>query len=107
MYEYLSGLQAKFFKEPEFPELEQKISELYDELADHMNREERKKLLRLFDMTGELQCKITQAGFVAGFRLASGIAKELSLEAAYSFDKDQEEHAALCFRNEKENLLQK
>lgn len=107
MYEYMCGLQAKFFKEPEFPELEQKISKLYDELADHMNREERKKLLRLFDMTGELQCRITQAGFVAGFRLASGIAKELSLEAAYSFDKDQEEQAILSFRNETENNSQK
>lgn len=42
MYEYMCGMQAKFFKEPEFPELEQKISKLYDELADHMNREERK-----------------------------------------------------------------
>ena len=90
----MQALQNKFFKEPEFPELEQGIAELHNELTQRMDREERKKLLRLFDMTGELQCRITQAGFVAGFRLASGIAKELSLEEPYSFDKDEEQQVS-------------
>ena len=91
MYEYMSGLQAKFFKEPEFPELEQEMSSLYDELKQPMEKEDREKLLKLVDIAGEIRCQITEAGFVAGFRLAAGIAKELSLEA----------QAARYFRNER------
>lgn len=107
MYEYMSGLQAKFFKEPEFPEQEKEISRLYEELKQSLDKEYRGKLLKLMDLTGDLHYQITEAGFVAGFRLAAGIAKELSLEEPYSFDRDQEEQAALYFRNEKENLSHK
>ena len=107
MYEYMSGLQAKFFKEPEFAEQEKEISRLYEELKQNMDKENRGKLLQLIDLTGNLHCQITEAGFIAGFRLAAGIAKELSLEEPYSFDRDQEEQAALYFRKEKEYLSQK
>ena len=78
MYEYMSGLQAKFFKEPEFPEQEKEISRLYEELKQSLDKEYRGKLLKLMDLTGDLHYQITEAGFVAGFRLAAGIAKDIT-----------------------------
>lgn len=100
-YEYLSSLQAKFFKEPEFPEEGKEIIRVYEELKQNMDKEERGKLLKLIDLSGDLHYRITEAGFVAGFRLAAGIAKELSLQEPYSFMKEDEEQAAQYFQNEK------
>ena len=94
MFDYMHGLQTKFFKEPVFPDLEEEISQLHQDLSHHVDKETRKKLLRLIDTVGELQSRISLASFIAGFRLALGIAKELSLEEAYSFDKDEEERAS-------------
>lgn len=104
-YEYMSGLQAKFFKEPEFPEQEKEILRLYEELRQTMNKEERGMLLKLMDLTCDLHYRMTEAGFIAGFRLAVGIAKELSLEEPYSFDRDEEQRALGAFRNERAGSL--
>lgn len=94
MFDYMHGLQTKFFKEPIFPDLEEEISQLHQDLSHHMDKETRKKLLRLIDTVGELQSRVSLASFIAGFRLASGIAKELSLEEPYSFDEDEEQRAS-------------
>ena len=90
MYDYMRALQDKFFQKPKFPELEQQMDQVHRELSQQMDRDTRKKLLRLIDTAGELQEKLSLASFVAGFRLASGIAKELSLEEPYSFVEDEE-----------------
>lgn len=105
--DYMCALQAKFFVEPRVPELEQEIDRLHESIAQSLDEDGRRKLLKLIDTTGELQCRITQSGFVAGFRLAGGIAKELSLEEPYSFNRDEEQRALESFRNEKANYLQK
>ena len=90
MLDYMHGLQTKFFKEPIFPDLEEEISQLHQDLSHHMDKETRKKLLRLIDTIEELQSRISLASFIAGFRLATGIAKELSLEEPYSYEKEEE-----------------
>lgn len=94
MFDYMHGLQTKFFKESIFPDLEEEISQLHQDLSHHMDKETRKKLLRLIDTVGELQSRVSLASFIAGFRLASGIAKELSLDEPYSFDEDEEQRAS-------------
>ena len=90
MYDYMRALQDKFFQKPKFPELEQQMDQVHRELSQQMDRDTRKKLLRLIDIAGELQEKLSLSSFIAGFRLASGVAKELSLEEPYSFVKDEE-----------------
>ena len=94
MYDYMQALQDKFFQEPAFPELEQQMDQIHRELSQQLDRESRKKLLFLLDSADELQGRISLASFVAGFRLAAGLARELSFEEAYSFAKDEEKQAS-------------
>lgn len=91
MYEYMYGLNAKFFKAPELNELKQELNRLHRELSAQMDKDTRRKLLQLVDLSDTLQNKVSFAAFVSGFRLADGIAKELGQEKAYSFDDDEEE----------------
>ena len=44
MLDYMCGLQAKFFHAPSFPDLEQEIATLHDELVQKMDREDRRRL---------------------------------------------------------------
>ena len=100
MLDYMCGLQAKFFHAPSFPDLEQKITALHDELVQKMDRKDRRKLLELGDLSDELSSRITLASFTAGFKLAAGIAAELSIDGAYSFDEDEEKRAIHSMQNE-------
>ena len=59
MFDYMHGLQTKFFKEPIFPDLEEEISQFHQDLSHHMDKETRKKLLRLIDTIEELQSRIS------------------------------------------------
>ena len=90
MYEYMRGLQRKFFKEPDFPELRQEINEIHQALTEGKAKPERRKLLKLVDLEAELRDEISLASFAAGFRLAWGIIAELSTEPPYSFAEEEE-----------------
>ena len=90
MYEYMRGLQRKFFKEPDFPGLRQELNELHRELTEDKPRDERRKLLKLVDLEAELRDEVSLASFAAGFRLAWGIISELSMEPPYSFAEEEE-----------------
>lgn len=89
-YHYMRGLQDQFFQELQFPELQQRLDQIHQELSQQMDKETRKKFLYLIDTADELQERISLASFIAGFRLATGLARELSLEDPYSFDKVEE-----------------
>ena len=95
MLDYMRGLQQAFFREPECSELHEEIEQLYQELAALLEKGERRKLLRLLDIMHELQDRVAVANFIAGFRLAAGIAAELGTEKPYSFDEAEEEKGAI------------
>ena len=86
MLDYMRGLQQAFFKEPDCQELHTVIERLHQELAVLLEKGERRKLLRLLDIMHELRDRVVLANFIAGFRLAAGIAAELGTEKPYSFD---------------------
>ena len=97
MLDYMRGLQQAFFKKPDCRELHAEIEQLYQELAALLEKGERRKLLRLLDTMHELRDRIALANFIAGFRLAAGIAAELGTEKPYSFDEAEEKRgAATC-----------
>ena len=50
-----------------------------------LNRPDRRKLLMLIDLEEAERDDVALANFMAGFRLALGIVRELSEEAPYSF----------------------
>ena len=91
MYEYLQALHQRFFQEPEYTELHKEIAELRQELEAELNPTQRKILLRLIDVQGYLKNDVSLESFTAGFKLASGIAKELEADGLYSYDAEMEE----------------
>ena len=100
MLDYMAGLQAKFFHAPCFPDLEQEITTLRNELAQKMDREDKRKLLKLGDLADELSSRLILAGFTAGFKLAAGIAAELRADGFYSFAEDEERQAVRSMEHE-------
>jgi hypothetical protein len=101
MYEYMKALQQRFFKVPACEDTHQEINNLRCHLAEQLNKDDRKRLLKLEDLEIELRDDISLASFVAGFRLALGIAKELSAEGTYSFAAEEERRACEALeRNE-------
>lgn len=93
MYDYMQELQRTFFREPDCSALREEIHALYKKTAHWLTKEERRDLLALVDKECALRDEISLASFVAGFRLAIGLASELRQERPYSFD-EAEEHRA-------------
>ncbi len=94
MYNYIRELHRIFNTEPNCPEQRKQSDDLQVELRTHLGEKERKLLLRLADTQSLLNYEISLESFAAGFRLATGIAKELGSDGLYSFD--DEETARIC-----------
>ena len=92
MHDYMRALQRQFCAEPE-SEYKITVESLHRKLSHRLNRKDRKLLLRLVDAQEMLAGEISLASFTAGFQLAVGLARELSLEEPYSFNKEEERHA--------------
>ena len=60
-------------------------------------------MLRIVDLQSAIQDEASLHSFFAGYKLASGIHRELAQEPPYSFDKDEERCAeALYFKEQQE-----
>ena len=55
----------------------------------------RKKLLQLVDAHTAMQEEVALSSFIAGFRLAWGIAMELGTDGKYSYEQEQEQISRL------------
>ena len=96
MRDYMRALQERFYTAPDNKYKAEALA-LRRELADRLGKQERKLLLRLTDTLDMMTGEISLASFTAGFRLAAGLARELSMEESYSFDKEEERRAiAAC-----------
>lgn len=91
MYDYMQALQDRFFQEPRDTELQQRIKAIHHHLCSELDKQNRRKLLELIDLQGKLCEDTSLSSFIAGFRLASGIAREMGMEAPYSFAKEEEQ----------------
>lgn len=90
MNDYMQALHRRFFVEPELKELREEIENIRLSIKAGMNRGEQEKLLKMVDLSIELQDEISLASFKSGFQLALGILSELQ---PYSFDEDEEQRA--------------
>ena len=79
MYHYMAALYKWFFQVPDFTELEEEIEQTRQEVRDYLGQPERRKLMQLVDAQNLLREKISLASFIAGFKLAQEIAKELEV----------------------------
>ena len=79
MYDYMAALYKRFFQVPDFTELEEEIEQTRQEVRDYLGQPERRKLMQLVDAQNLLREKLSLASFIAGFKLAQEIAKELEM----------------------------
>ena len=100
MNDYMTALHQRFFREPDVTELEEEIEQARQEVRDCLDKLQRRKLMQLVDAQNLLREKTSLSSFMAGFKLAWGIAKELEADGLYSFDEDETER--VCRRMEQE-----
>ena len=86
-YNYLRGLWNSFCGSPPGDPVS---DELYRHLSGHLESEQRKDLLKLVDCQSAYTEEVSLESFVAGFRLAAGIATELAGKW-YSYGKEEEQ----------------
>ena len=98
MNDYMRALHQRFFREPECVDEREEIEELRQELREQLDRQNREKLLKLVDLGIELREETSLASFMAGFKLAWGLAQELKADGPYSFEDEEENRA--CRREE-------
>ena len=93
MYNYMRALEDRFTPKPNHKQ-HQELEAKRQEVAALLDKQGRRKLLRLVDAHTMAQEEIALGSFIAGFRLAWGIATELSVNGNYSYEQEQ----LTCFR---------
>ena len=91
MNDYMTALHQRFYREPDFTELEEEIEQTRQEVRDYLDKLQRRRLMHLVDTQNLLREKTSVTSFIAGFKLAWGIAKELETDGLYSFQKEEEQ----------------
>ena len=94
MNDYMRALHQRFYREPDFSELEEDIENTRQEVRDCLDK-------LLVDTQNLLREETSLASFTAGFKLAWGLSKELEVDGLYSFDEEETER--LCHRIEQED----
>ena len=90
MCDYMRALEDRFAPKPNHKQ-RQELETKRQEVAALLDKQGRKKLLRLVDAHTMAQEEMALASFIAGFRLAWGIAMELGVDGSYSYEREQEE----------------
>ena len=96
MKDYMMALHQRFCQEPDCRKVREQIREVEKSLRQALDRRGQEQLLKLADLENELLDETSLEGFLSGFKLALGIAAELS--PSYSFDDDEERRACEAFR---------
>ena len=93
MYNYMRALEDRFTPKPNHKQ-RQELEAKRQKVSILLDKQGRKKLLRLVDAHTMAQEEMALDSFIAGFRLAWGIATELSVDGSYSYEQEQ----LTCFR---------
>ena len=91
MYDYIRALEDRFNSKPSYEQRQQLVA-MRQEVSDLLDKEGRKKLLRLVDAHTLAQEEMALTSFIAGFRLAWGIVTELSTDNSCSYEQEQTAH---------------
>ena len=96
MKDYMMALHQRFCKEPECRDVRKQLLEVEQELHQKLDRRGQEQLLKLADLENELLDMTSLESFISGFKLAPGIAAELT--PSYSFDDEEEQRACEALR---------
>ena len=100
MNDYMTALHQRFYREPDFSELEEEIEQTHQEVRDCLDKMQLRRLMHLVDTQNLLREETSLASFTAGFKLAWGIARELEADGLYSFQKEEEQRACEIMERE-------
>ena len=89
MHDYMRALQQRFFRKPQCEDLRQTVEETCKELFARMGDEDKHKLLLIVDSMDAIRDEVSLASFMAGFKLAWGISRELETDGLYSYDEEE------------------
>ena len=89
MHDYMQALQQRFFRKPRCEELRQTVDITCKELFTRMSDEDKRKLLLIVDSMEAIRDEVSLASFIAGFKLAWGISRELETDGLYSYDEEE------------------
>lgn len=103
MYDYFLQLQDCFYQAPEGGELLEEIQSNRAVLLRSLSRKERRCLLHILDAGAAYCDKVALENFIAGFKLACGIAQEMSRTGNFSWMDKNERAAAAQFERERES----
>ena len=67
MNDYMTALYQRFYREPDFTELEEEMEQTRQEVRDCLDKLQRRKLMQLVDTQNLLREKTSLASFTAGF----------------------------------------
>ena len=90
MYNYMRALEDRFAPRPNRKQ-RRKLEAKRQEVSALLDKEGKKKLLRLVDAHTMAQEEIALSSFIACFRLAWGIAMELEADGSYSYQQEWEQ----------------
>ena len=99
MYDYMRALEDRFTPTPKDGVQRQELEAKRQEVAALLDKEGRRKLLRLVDAHTMAREQAALNSFIAGFRLARGIAMELA-DGTYSYNQEQEQLNRLKYDQE-------
>lgn len=99
MLDYMQALRERFVGECD-RERRQAIHNLRKEISQGIRKEYRRKLLRLVDLEAALQEEYALENFLAGFKLAWGLSRELG--EPYDHRKDMERRSIEQLRKEEQ-----
>lgn len=94
MNDYMKALYQRFFREPDFTEMEEDIENTRQKVRDCLDRKQRRTLMHLVDTQNLLREETSVASFMAGFKLAWGIARELETDGLYSFEREEAQRSS-------------
>ena len=109
MNDYMTALHQRFYREPDFSELEEEIEQTHQEVRDCLDKMQRRRLMHLVDTQNLLREETSLASFTAGFKLAWGIARELefpivmkilSADIQHKTEKEEEQRACEIMERE-------
>ena len=89
MNDYMRALHQRFYREPDFHELEADIENTRQAVRDCLDKLQRRRLMHLVDTQNLLREETSLASFTAGFKLAWEIAKELEADGLHPLDEGE------------------
>ena len=89
MHDYMQALQQRFFRVPRCENLRGTVEDTCGVFLKRMSNEDKRKLLLIVDSMDAIRDDVSLASFMAGFKLAWGISRELEVDGLYSYDEEE------------------